>query len=229
MYKLSGTSMIFSKKQIIIFMIFMILLIFISYFYIDKNISFYFIQHAEIYKYFGKTASIIGESQWYIGVAILGSVYAYFKKNLLYLHRFLFLLYVNLFSGLVSLVFKMLSGRLRPWKLENGGDGYGFLINQNSDFTFLQNIHYQFSILLHDSTPNTSFPSGHTTTMFAMFTYMSILFPKYIYLWLSIAVFTAVSRILANDHFFSDIVGGIIVGTLCTMFIYSKIKDKINA
>jgi len=220
--------MIFSKKRVLIFSSILFLLIFISYFYLDKNISLYFIKHADTYKQFGKTASIIGESQWYISIAILGSIYyTYIKKNTLYKQRYLFLLYINLFSGLISLVMKMFFARLRPWKLENGEDGFGFLFFQNPDFNFMQNLHYQLTILLHDSTPNTSFPSGHTTTMFALFTYMGILFPKYIYIWLSVAIFTAMSRILANDHFLSDVFAGVLVGVFSTLFIYSKMKEKI--
>ncbi|MDO8453243.1 MAG: phosphatase PAP2 family protein [Sulfurimonas sp.] len=38
----------------------------------------------------------------------------------------------------------------------------------------------------------------------------------------------ACGRILDNDHFVSDIFAGIIVGTLSTLFIYSKMKEKIE-
>jgi len=221
--------MIFSKKEYFIYIFIMVLLIFISYFAIDKKVAMYFIGHADIYKHIGKIIGIFGQSQWYIGTAIVGALYyAFMKKNSVYLHRFLFLLYANIFSGLASLVFKIFFARMRPWKLENGGDGYGFLISQNPDFTFLQDIKYQFSMLIHSSTTNTSFPSGHTTTIFAMFTYMSILFPRYIYLWLGLASVEGFSRVLANDHFISDILAGILVGTISTMFVYSKVKEKIN-
>lgn len=229
MYKLPRITMILSKKQLFLFISTIVILIFCSYFFLDKNIAHYFIEHADTYKVFGKTASILGESHWYIGSAVLGALYyAFIQKNALYMQKFLFLLYANLFSGFISLILKLLFARLRPWKLENGGDAYGFLLTQNPDFSFLENIKYQFSILLADATPNTSFPSGHTTTMFVLFTYLSILFPRYIYLWLSFALFGAISRILANDHFLSDTLAGILVGTLATLFIYSKVKGKIE-
>lgn len=202
--------------------------IFLSYHFIDRDISMYFIEHADTYKQFGKSMSTIGESHWYIGVAVFGALYyTLVKKNSVYKNRFLFLLYINIFSGLVSLIAKMLFGRLRPWKLENGENSYGFLITQNPDFSFLENINYQISMTIQNSTHYTSFPSGHTTTSMAVFTYMSILFPKYVYLWLSITLVSLMSRILANDHFVSDLMAGTLVGVLSTMYIYSKMKEKI--
>ena len=207
----------------------MIVMIFFSYNYVDKTVSYYFIEHANLYKHFGKKISMIGESHWYIITAILGALYfTYVKKNSIYTQRFLFLLYANLFSGIISVITKMLFGRLRPWKLENGGDGYGFLIAQNPDFTLLENIKYQISMLMQNSTHYTSFPSGHATTVMAMFTFISLLFPRYIPLWTLIALVGVGGRILANDHFISDILAGTLVGTLSTLYIYSKMKDKIE-
>jgi len=221
--------MIFSKKQCFLFLAIIILLIFLSYFYVDKNVSLYFIEHATTYKKFGKEVSALGESHWYIGIAILGALYfAFVKKNALYMQRFLFLLYVNLFSGLISIILKPLFGRLRPWKLENGENDYGFLIAQNPDFTFLENVNYQINMLIKESTHYSSFPSGHTTTSIAVFTYLMILFPKYAYLWVSITLLSLISRIFANDHFVSDLLAGIIVGVLSTFFIYSKMKEKLE-
>jgi len=220
--------MIFSKKQYLVFIISSIVLIFLSYFYIDREISMYFIQNADTFKAFGKNVSKLGESHWYFAIAIFGAIYyTYVKKNEIYKQRFLFLLYINIFSGLISLITKPLFGRLRPWKLENGEDGFGFLIAQNPNFSFLENINYQITMILKDSTHYSSFPSGHTTTSMAIFTYMCILFPKYIYLWISITFVAVASRILANDHFISDLFAGSLVGVISTLYIYSKIKEKI--
>ena len=219
--------MVVSQKKLLLFTAVTFVLIVLSYLFVDQTIAHYFIAHAKEYKAFGKTMSFTGESQWYIAIAVFGALY-YFKKSSRKMQKFLFLLYANLFSGFISLILKLIIARLRPWKLEHGGEAYGFLITQNPDFSFLEKLKYQFSILLADATPNTSFPSGHTTTLFVLFTYMSILFPRYIYLWLSFALFGASMRILANDHFLSDTLGGMLLGVLCTLYIYSKMKDKIE-
>ncbi len=221
--------MIFSKLQFTLFITITLALIVLSYLYIDKTVSLYFIEHADTYKAFGKMVSKLGESHWYIGIALLGIIYyKYIKTDELYKQRFLFLLYVNIFSGITSVILKMLIGRLRPWKLENGDDGFGFLIAQNPDFTLVQNINYQVNMLVQNSTHYSSFPSGHATTSLSVFTLMMLLFPKQYYLWIPITMLAVSARILANDHFISDILAGTLVGVLSTLFIYSKMKDKIE-
>jgi len=203
-------------------------MIFISYFYIDKTVAKYFLSHVATYEELGDIISVFGESHWYIASAILGYLFfKFYKKNVVYANRFLFLLYINLFSGIISLILKQLFGRIRPWGLKNDGDEYGFLAFQNFDMGFIEKMKYHFLTVADAPTTYTSFPSGHTTTVFAFFTYLSIFFPKYIYIWFIGAVILASSRLLANDHFISDIFAGILIGTLSTMFIYSKMRGKL--
>lgn len=220
--------MIFSTKQYFLFIAFMSLLIIFSYFYVDKIVALYFIQNADTFKSFGKSVSLLGESHWYIGIAILGALFfTFLKKNLPLAQRFLFLLYVNLFSGIISILLKIFFARIRPWKFEENQQDYGFLFLQNPDFTFMQNLTYQLNKLIDQYPYYASFPSGHTTTSMAVFTYLVVLFPRYTLLWLSLTLLSISSRVLANDHFVSDLFGGIIVGSIATLYIYSKMKDKL--
>lgn len=221
--------MIFSKKTYFLFIMSMIALIVFSYLYLDRDVCMYFIAHADTYKSLGKKISITGESQWYFIIAILGALYyTYIKQSRVYQQRFLFLLYANIFSGLTSIVLKIFFGRLRPWNLENGKHSFGFLINQNPDFTFLQDVHYQITMLMKHYANYASFPSGHAVTITTIFTYMTLLFPKYFYLWISLAIIGVGGRVLADDHFVSDILAGSLVGILSTLFIYSQMKKKIE-
>jgi membrane-associated phospholipid phosphatase len=202
---------------------------FFSYFTLDKRIAHYFLANVKTYEHIGDFISIFGESHWYIGSAIIGFiVFKFVKKNELYAQRFLFLLYINLFSGLISLFLKWIFGRIRPWGLRNGNDDFGFLLFQNFNMDFIEKMKYHFITLTDAPTTYTSFPSGHTTTVFAFFTFLSLFFPRYTYVWLISAIILAGSRILANDHFLSDIFAGIIVGTISTMFLYSKLRKKIE-
>jgi len=219
--------MIFSKKAYFLYIITIVSLLVVSYFNIDKDVARYFLAHKATYESIGDFISIFGESHWYIASGILGwAFFKYKKHNAIYANRFLFLLYSNLFSGLVSLTFKHLFGRIRPWGLRDGKDEFGFLLFQNFDMGFVEKMKFHFATIADAPTTYTSFPSGHTTTVFAFFTYLSLLFPKYIYVWLIGAIVLVSSRILANDHFISDILAGILVGTISTMFIYSKMKSK---
>ena len=219
--------MIFSKKQLILYILSLVTLIVTSYFFIDETIAKYFLANMKTYKALGDFISIFGESHWYFATAIIGFIiFKFVKKNKLFEERFLFLLYINIFSGVMSLVIKNIFGRIRPWG--NDGDASGFLLFQNFDMRFFEKMKYHFTTILDAPTTYTSFPSGHTTTVFAAFTYLVILFPKYFYLWLSIAILLVFGRILDNGHFLSDIFAGVLVGTLSTLFIYSKMKEKIE-
>lgn len=221
--------MIFSKKTYLLCLSAVIILIVISYFTIDKEVARYFLAEEKTYEHLGDIISISGESHWYIATGILGwAFFKYKKQNTLYANRFLFLLYSNLFSGLVSLILKNIFGRVRPWELKDNGDEFGFLLFKHFDAGIVEKFKIHFTTILDAPTTYASFPSGHTTTIFAFFTYISIFFPKYIYLWLSIAIFAASGRILASDHFVSDILAGACVGTISTMFIYSKMKTKLG-
>jgi len=221
--------MVFSTKQYFIYILLVSILIFISYFYFDRTIAQYFIFNIESYEKTGDFISIFGASDWYIGAGVLGFLFFKFiKVNKLYEQRALFLLYINLFSGLISLIFKQLFGRLRPWGLRANGDEFGFLLFDNLDISVFEKIKLHIFTMLESSTKYSSFPSGHTTTVFAMFTYLSIFFPKYIYLWFIVSIILVSGRILANDHFLSDIPAGILVGTISTMFVYSKMKVKVE-
>jgi len=206
-----------------IYFLALVALIFLSYFFVDRSVAEYFLANIPTYEKIGDTISVLGESHWYIGTAIIGFLFfKYFKKNKL------FLLYINIFSGLISLVLKQVFGRIRPWGMRGDSDDYGFLLFQNFDLSFIEKMKNHFVTVLDAPTTYSSFPSGHTTTVAAVFTYLIILFPKHLYLIASAGIIIVTSRILANDHFVSDIFAGIIVGSFSTMFLYSKFKEKIH-
>jgi undecaprenyl-diphosphatase len=185
--------------------------------------------HIAVYENIGDIISIAGESHWYIGAGIIGYVFfKYYKKNRLNEQRFLFLFYINIFSGLINLLLKWLFSRIRPWGLREGHDEYGFLLFQNLHMGFIEKMKYHFVTLFESPTTYSSFPSGHTTTVVAVMLYLYILFPRFLYLWLSLTLVMAFSRVLANDHFVSDIFAGVIVGAASTLFLYSKMKDRLE-
>ena len=222
--------MIFSKKQqLLLIGVGGFIFILFSYFFLDKTVARYFLEQRAAYESIGDFISIFGESYWYFGIAILGALFFQFvKKNQLLKQRFLFLLYINLFSGLLSIILKNVFGRMRPWGLRDGGDKFGFLLFQNFDKGFVEKMKIHFATLADAPTTFTSFPSGHSTTVFAAFAYLTIFFPKYVYLWLGIAIVLVSGRILDSDHFLSDITAGALLGTFSTLYLYSKLKKKLQ-
>ena len=217
-----------TKKLFFTALIIALPLIIISYNFFDKPVADYFYLHREEFHHFGKLLSLTGESQWYIGAGLLGFLFfKYVKSNELYKNRFLFLFYANIFSGLVSIVLKWIFSRVRPKGLHHSPEEYGFLLFQNYDKGFFAQIKYHAITMFHHPSTYASFPSGHTVTIAATFTVMYLLFPRYLYLWIMLGITFTSGRILAGDHFISDIMAGTVVGILATLFIYNKMKKSL--
>ncbi len=211
-----------------VFLLIMALLILLSYNFVDRSVLGYFLEHQSIYKELGKSLSLLGESQWYIGAGIIGALYFTFvKKNELFKMRFLFLLYANLFAGLISILLKISFARLRPWEFEKDATQFGFLLLQHPEFSLLERLSFWLHSLLERYPYVTSFPSGHTTTSVAVCTYFVALFPRYAPLWILITLLSISGRVLANDHYVSDVLAGVVVGLLSTLYLYSKMKHKL--
>lgn len=60
-----------------------------------------------------------------------------------------------------------------------------------------------------------SFPSGHTSATFAIATVFMKRFPLLTPLWLGIAAFVGLSRMLRGSHFPTDVFGGAVLGVIC--------------
>jgi membrane-associated phospholipid phosphatase len=76
---------------------------------------------------------------------------------------------------------------------------------------------------------NNSFPSGHTTTAFAMFSLLSFSIKRNLLLesvFFLLALFVAYSRIYLGHHFFKDVYAGAILGYVCSLLIVWLFRNK---
>jgi undecaprenyl-diphosphatase len=80
------------------------------------------------------------------------------------------------------------------------------------------------------------FPSSHAANYFAAATIFTYYFPRYKWIYISIAILVSFSRIYIGVHYPSDVIGGAILGFLSSFIIiiiykkgedlFMKIKDK---
>lgn len=139
-----------------------------------------------------------------------------------------FILFTNVGDGLVSIAAVMLFLLFKKWKqactllFAFVGSGLAAQLLKNFfnrprplpyfEKAMLYYPHFIDGVTLHG---NTSFPSGHTTTAFAMATVFVLLSAKN---WVSLlallaATLVAYSRIYLGQHFLEDVLAGACIGT----------------
>ncbi len=136
-----------------------------------------------------------------------------------YLAVFLALLFVRYRSGiivpligiivtLVAFILKSLFRALRPL-------AYFRELGLDNELTFVAGVHV--------NTAATSFPSGHTMSAFALFTFLVLIVGQktvWQLLFFGLALVVAISRIYLVQHFLIDVLAGAIVGWLLGIAAY---------
>ena len=147
----------------------------------------------------------VGDSLWYFLFSIFFIIIFFFigkKKNLIkYKNIFIKIYYLNiflflsvLFSGTITQILKHVIGRPRP------------------NFAFIDNK-FAFNLFTTDSNFH-SFPSGHTSTIFAVSLVCALAVPKLKYFFFIFASIVAFSRIVVGSHFLTDVIGGVAVALI---------------
>ena len=157
--------------------------------------------------------TVFGNSAWYlIPTPILYAVLRWGvlprtgdparREKILKLARICLFLFVAVaFSGLLTDLLKIFFGRARPRLLFH---------HELYSFSF-----FQISARMW------SFPSGHANTIFALATACYLVAPRGRYLYFSVAVLVAISRVVVGDHYPSDIIMGAYLGVLTTVYLKS--------
>ena len=155
-----------------------------------------------------RIVTALGNSSWII-VASLGLVIAFRlaaargsrRRAVLYRHSAGiagFVLATVAISGIAVNIVKRLVGRVRP-----------------ADLTDIAFAFHPFRM----GSNAASFPSGHTTTIFALAVALACLFPRLRLGLLSIAVWVGCSRVMIGVHWPSDVLAGAALGTATTLVL----------
>jgi membrane-associated phospholipid phosphatase len=166
----------------------------------DKEIATYFYNYPyQSIKDFFHFMTRFGKSEWYIVPSLL--LFWYFRdKNREYAKKAWYIFMTNIVAGIGVWFIKIPFGRMRP------------------EFYLKENLYgFQWFEINHKIT---SFPSGHTITAISTAVGLSLLFPKWKYLFLPIGVIIALSRVVCTKHFMSDVVFASFLGSMVAILLY---------
>jgi membrane-associated phospholipid phosphatase len=102
-------------------------------------------------------------------------------------------------SGIIANLIKLAVGRLRP-NLFLGDGSYGF-----------EPWHLDADLR--------GFPSGHTTTMFALAFAIAVIRPGWRLSAFAAAIVISATRIIINAHYLSDVIGGMVVALVTVLWL----------
>jgi len=189
-----------SGKDLLLFSLLVGAAVAAAYFNIDlplaqavKELPF---QMVEFFQY----VTVLGEATWsLIAAALLGLAARFLWRRDDWMRRSLFIFAAVASSGIVTDLIKWLAGRWRP-KAYFTDQFYGF-------------------DLFGWGYEQTSFPSGHATTIWACGVALAILFPRWRLLWYVLAILVSMSRVIVGAHYLSDVLAGAYVAVMTVLVL----------
>jgi membrane-associated phospholipid phosphatase len=176
----------------------------LSYFFIDRPLAegVHHISNA-ILNNIATAISLLGAGKYYIlSLTVLTIVSIFVIKKKAWVERSCVFLLAVLIPGAICDLLKPILGRSRP-PLFIDQHIYGF-------HWFTE--HFQWLYW--------SFPSGHATTIGALMAACMLYWPRWSFGFVSVAVAVGLSRLVVEAHFLSDVMMGLWLGAIVTLYIH---------
>ena len=195
------------RKKLIVISLIVAAIAILSYFLLDKKLALYFASNPLGVKDIFWKITRVGNSKYYLySMPIIALLAFKFNKKIAKIALYIFSSVA--LSGILTDIIKVIFARFRPpIFIKDGSFGLNWF-----DFGYMVN----------------SFPSGHATTAFALFTALAMLLPRYKAIFFAIASFVAISRVVVGVHYFSDVLIGSLIGALTALCLYQYFyKEKL--
>jgi len=180
--------------------IFYLLFVVLAYYFVDRSLATYFHQ-LDLRSTMHSLNILSALGQWMVYLLLFffaALFFRYIQINSRYEARSWYLFGCVLIANLICFVIKITLGRARP-DLLFSSDYFGF---------------YWFKF----SSSYWSFPSGHTTTVIALAAGLGVIFPRYFYAVLMVALLVAATRVLLYHHYLSDVMSAFYLSLLAVGF-----------
>jgi membrane-associated phospholipid phosphatase len=185
-----------------------VILVVIAYHYVDADLALYLHQfNFRNNLYVLNYLTLLGQWSIYVVFFLCLGLGFHLSKNPVAKARTWYLLGCVVTANLVCWVLKIILSRARPELL--------FTSNQFGFYWFKLKSTYW------------SFPSGHTMTVVSLASGLGVLFSRYFYILLFLAVLVAATRVLLYYHYLSDVMTGFYLGLLIISMFTHYLK-KIN-
>ncbi len=205
-------------KGHVIYGLIAVTLILILYFFVDERAAIFFnkIRHTSWYNTFDSM-------QYTVNVMVSALPYAYIYlivmlclKRFFYFEQFIFVAASStFFASCLTNLLKVVFGRY--WTETFAKDNLSLVRTGTYGFDFF-----------HGDIKHASFPSGHTTVIFAVMTVVWIMYPKLRWLSVVMCSIVIVGLLGCDFHFPSDIVAGGFIGSMSAVFIIHMIQTFIR-
>jgi len=199
-----------SISKLFIYSLIAAVIVSILYYFVDRDVAIYFYNLEDnSFKNFFKYITHFGKSEWFLVPSFL--LYIYFRgiKKFIYAKESIYIFMTNIVAGIVVWLFKVPFGRMRP-TLYFQDNLYGFDFFKWFEF----------------GSKYASFPSAHTMTVISSVVALSLILPRWKYLFLSFGILVSVSRIVITEHYVSDVFFASFLGYIIAKLLHQYYFKK---